>query len=253
MRVLGTPRRSTMAVLAGIWLATGAGCASLAVPSVTRFLERQRPVVAPNRVAVVWTTALLASEGSPSTRGFGGVVTFHGDQRKSPVRVDGELTVYAYDELSRGPGESAPDRKYVFTRDQLEKHYGKGPAGPAYHIWIPWDKVGGPRRDVSLIARFNPVEGSPVIGKPSRAVLPGPTDTLGRVVTSRRTFATCASPLPDGPGKPAPPNTASPDTSGRKMQTTTLTLPPRAMPLMVASRADGQPPRHEQPTETAAP
>jgi hypothetical protein len=223
-------RRCVTAIVAGLWLAGAAGCVSFRVPSMTQILQREEPVVCPRDVAVVWTTAVLSQQAKAGTRGFGGVVTFYAEKDKRPVRVDGELTVYAYEESSHATERPSPDRKYVFRREQLEKHYGSGPTGPAYHIWIPWDEAGGPRREVSLVVRFDPAPGSDdgktpdrvVIATPSQAVLPGPTDKRDRLEVSRDAKA---PEVLAGPNLPRAEGVA-PAAAGTKMETVTLDLPP---------------------------
>ncbi|MBN1588102.1 MAG: hypothetical protein JW888_01155 [Pirellulales bacterium] len=187
-------------------------------------------MVAPNTVAAVWTNAVFEQEGSRATRGFGGRVSFYGSDQKNSVRVDGRLTVYAYDELSPKTEDAAPDRKYVFTREQLEKHYGKGPTGPSYHIWIPWDAAGSVRREIALIVRFDPVEGKPVVGEPIHAVLQGPGEGRRRVSVSNTVPETIAASLRAAAEAPSSDDTEStgttrPQTVRRPMEITTLNLP----------------------------
>jgi hypothetical protein len=45
--------------------------------------------------------------------------------------------------------------------------------GPSYSIWIPWDQVGGPVRNLSIVARFEGTEGGVVISEPTTKLLPG--------------------------------------------------------------------------------
>ena len=177
-------RATAVLVMAGLWMAVTSGCATFRPTSVTEMFEKEKPVVTPSSMAVVWTTTQVEGSGEP-TRGFGGVVTFYDTKQEKPVRVEGDLTIYAYDELTHQTDTTVPDRKYVFTRQQLEKHYEDGAAGPAYHIWLPWDRLGGPRREVGLIVRFDSAEGKAVMSKPTHTVLPGTTDARDRVWASR--------------------------------------------------------------------
>jgi hypothetical protein len=238
-------RRCLTAIVAGLCLAGVAGCVSLRVPSMTQMLKRDEPVVCPRDVAVVWTTVVLSQQAKAGTRGFGGVVTFYADRDKRSVRVDGELTVYAYEESSHATERPSPDRKYVFRREQLEKHYGSGPTGPAYHIWIPWDEAGGPRREVSLVLRFDPAASTDdgktpdrvVIARPSHVVLPGPTDARDRLEITR---GAKAPEILAGPNLPQAQGCASADAPTR-METVTLDLPPGAVARRVNPAAGAVP------------
>ena len=201
--------------------------------------EKKEPIVEPSGVAVVWTTAVLEKEASRATRGFGGMVTFQGKDQKKPVRVDGQLTVYAYENLSHEHDDTTPERKYVFTAEQLKTHYGEGPLGPSYSIWIPWDEVGGPRREIGLIVRFDPVEGKTVMGKPAHNVLKGAKIAKDGKTTGKSSHVekVCYLPPVDEVNLPG---TAK--ASGPRMQTITLTVPSRGTrPIITASESARQP------------
>ena len=153
MRISAKLNRNMNAAFAAIWLSLATGCASLetpslpempslpSIPAVGKVFDKQEPISEPNSVAVVWTTAVMEKEASRPTRGFGGMVTFYGEDKKKPVRVDGQFTIYAYENLSHEHDDSTPDRKYIFKPEQMQTHYGEGPLGPSYSIWIPWDSM----------------------------------------------------------------------------------------------------------------
>ena len=175
-------RRIDVCLPAALCLCGVLGCATFttpavaplgSLPSVGDLIDREEPIAEPKGVAVVWTDAVFQKEASQPTRGFGGMVTFYGTDRKKPIRVDGQLTVYGYDDMSADEEDPVPDRKYVFKPEQLAKHYGEGPLGPSYSIWIPWDAAGGPRKAIGLIARFDSKEGTTVMSKPTHNVLEG--------------------------------------------------------------------------------
>ena len=226
MRIRHVPQTLAVVVLAGFCLA-GGGCASLTVSSVAHLLDKKETIVTPDDLAIVWTTALLRQETSPATRGFGGLVTFHAADGKSSVCVDGELTIYAYEDASRDVENATPDRKYVITAEQLKKHKGKGTTGPAYSIWIPWDAVGGPRREIGLIARFDSVDGQSVMGKPTHSVLSGPDAPNDRLTIRKTIEEPVVAQSPDQHVASVANQTESSGAPARRMQTTTLSVPSR--------------------------
>ena len=65
-----------------------------------------------------------------------------------------------------------PDWKFVFTPEQFATHHTKGGLGHEYTVWIR-DAAGGPRKEISLIARFVPKTGKMVVSEQSRHLLPG--------------------------------------------------------------------------------
>jgi hypothetical protein len=246
MRISAGLRRTAIAALAAIWLATGVGCSSLTAPSVPSIssipsmgsmFEKEEPIVDPSGVAVVWTGALLEKEASLATRGFGGMLTFYGEDKKKPVRVDGQLTVYAYGNLSPDHDNSTPDRKYVFTAEQLKTHYSEGALGPSYSVWIPWDGAGGPRQEIGLIARFDSVEGKTVMGKPTHNVLAGAKITKDRKTSGTNNEQTAHLSPVDGVNR-----SSVAKASGPQMKTVTLTVPSRGTrPMITVSENTQQP------------
>jgi hypothetical protein len=150
-----------------------AGCAPLNLknPLPWPAAPEDKPGV-PDRVTAIWTDTVLYHPDRPPERGFGGRLLFYGAKEK-PIKVDGTLVVYAFDETSRSPSNAKPDRKYVFPKELLAKHYSECGMGHSYSFWIPWDQVGGEQKELSLIARFLPAAGAPVIGQMTKHLLPG--------------------------------------------------------------------------------
>jgi hypothetical protein len=134
--------------------------------------EKPEPQV-PVRLVATWTETVLNKAGEKPTRGFGGRIAFFNRDSEDSVRVDGQLVVYAFDETSRPSHETHPTRKYIFPADEVVRHESESKLGPAYSFWLPWDEVGGPQRNISLIARFEPKGGPIVVGEQTKHFLPG--------------------------------------------------------------------------------
>jgi hypothetical protein len=92
----------------------------------------------PDRVIALWSDTILTRSDTPPVRGFGGRLMFYEGKKEKPVKVDGVLVVYAFDEGGRDPNSARPDRKYVITAEQLPAHYSKSKIGHSYSVWIPW-------------------------------------------------------------------------------------------------------------------
>jgi len=166
-------RLGALVCLAGLaWLGTAAGCARLDLASRLPWPGRDNKPAIPSQMSVIWTDTTLNQPGRPSVRGFGGRVMFYGKAGGPPVKVDGRVTVYAFDETDAKSG-SAPQKKYVFEPAQLPAHYSESKLGHSYSFWLPWDEVGGPPRQISLMVRFEPVGGPAVVSENSRQLLPG--------------------------------------------------------------------------------
>jgi len=136
------------------------------------FAKEDKPAV-PDRMMIVWTDTILHQPQKPGVRGFGGRVFFYSGNETNPVKVDGSLTIYAYDNDNLDSDATRPERKFVFTGEQFEKHMSYTDLGPSYSIWLPWDEVGGEGRQLSLVSRFDGSAGGVVISKPAVKLLPG--------------------------------------------------------------------------------
>jgi hypothetical protein len=163
-----------------VCLATISGCSSWSFSNISwpEWPFDDDPAV-PEKVVALWADTVLYQPDRPSIRGFGGRLMFFEAKREKPIKVDGTLVVYAFDETNRAANNAKPDRKYVFTPEQLPSHYsvakyGKSKIGHSYSIWIPWDEVGGEQKEISLVVRFEPKGGGAVtVGQAARQILPG--------------------------------------------------------------------------------
>lgn len=139
-------------------------------------LEPKEPEpVKPDRMVATWIDTTLSTVGKKPQRGFGGKLMFFEKTSEDPVRVEGNLVVYAFDETDRADHETHPTRKYIFPIEEFARHESDSTLGPAYSFWLPWDEVGGQQRNISLIAKFEPKEGPVVLGEQTRHLLPGLT------------------------------------------------------------------------------
>ncbi len=156
-----------------VFAVTQSGCTPLNLTASMPWPGRDSKPAIPGRMSVVWTDTTLNQAGRAPVRGFGGRIMFYGKDEKSPVKVDGRLSVYAFDESETTDGNPAPRKKFLFTPEQLPQHYSESKLGHSYSVWIPWDEIGGPPRRISLIVRFEPVGGPAIVSDDSHQLLPG--------------------------------------------------------------------------------
>jgi len=161
--------------IAGVEPAKAKQESKLAMPKVAMpWSDDEQPrVVAPDRVAGTWSEAVLHQDGK-GTRGFGGRLYFYDRSSSEPVRVEGQLVVYAFVEDERNETDHKPTKRYVFPPEQFAKHESSSEIGVSYSVWLPWDAAGGEQTEVSLIARFEPSQGGGlVVSDQTRHRLPG--------------------------------------------------------------------------------
>jgi hypothetical protein len=205
--------------------------------SVWPFNKEDKPGK-PDKVVALWSDTVLTQTGRAPLRGFGGRLMFYEGKKEEPIKVEGTLVIYAFDETDRDANNTRPDRKYAFTPEQLPAHYSKSKVGHSYSVWLPWDEIGGTQKEITLIVRFQPKEGAVAIGEPCRQLLPGriaPTQPKALAVPgnpqgpSLGTFpgqgndgvqrASYQAPTPDGAGL------LTAEWQQRRMSTATIAVP----------------------------
>ena len=257
--------RAVFRLLAGI-AAAGSVAWSTAGAAPWPFNKEEKPGK-PDRIMALWNDTVMTQPNQPPIRGFGGRLMFYEGKKEAPVKIEGTLVVYAFDETGRSADNTKPDVKFVFTPDQLPAHYSKSKIGHSYSVWLPWDAVGGVQKEVTLIARFEPKDASAVISQPARQLLPGriPPDRIRAVEKT-----TLPSPLAlqqsqaAGQGQAAGPGQAAGNTGvlpaayeapvaegpaarpdeprSRQMMTTTIAIPAGLASGMAVTAPQGFPP-----------
>ena len=188
--------------------------------------DRPEPQL-PDRLVSTWTDTVLHRPGQESKRGFGGRLVFFGHETEDPICVEGRLVVYAYDEANCDTQTAQPTRRFIFPREQFARHYSESTLGPSYSVWLPWDAVGGQRKNISLIARFEPHEGQLIVGEQTRHLLPGiaPPDAAQQGLPSMRKIQLAQYTTPtdaESHASNSPAETS--ETSRREMTTTSIRL-----------------------------
>jgi len=138
------------------------------------------PPQTPTRLVSTWEDTVLTKQGQKPQRGFGGRLVFFNRDSAEALRVDGQLIVYAFDEADAEFKNTQPTRRYVFPREQFVRHESPSQVGPAYSVWLPWSELGGEPKNISLIARFEPYQGTLIVGEQTKHLLPGIAPILAK-------------------------------------------------------------------------
>jgi hypothetical protein len=238
-------RRSFALAAAAVAIASLVGCSHFDlrrnIPWGEGTLGELEP---PGKIVACWTDTVLHQDGR-AVRGFGGRLIFFKRADGDPIKVDGTLVVYAFDETNRDPSNPKPDRKYVFTREQLAEHHSKTKAGHSYSFWIPWEAAGGEQKEISLICRFTPKRGPVIVGEQTRQLLPGTLPLVKADVNKEKRFQLDTS---SGIQQVA---YAEPATTSRSMTVNTIPLPPQvAQRISQATAPDAAAQQPPQPSGT---
>ena len=141
----------------------------------------------PTRLTALWTPTVLNQTNLPGIRGFGGRVYFYDGKGNKPIRVDGTLTVFAFDDTETDHTHDRPSRKFIFPAENLSDKASETKIGQSYSFWLPWDEVGGEGHEISLITRFESKSGTSITSNMTTHTLAGdsPADTHGHQAAHR--------------------------------------------------------------------
>lgn len=137
----------------------------------------------PVTMAAIWADSVYEQPGQMDVKGFGGRIFFY-DKYNKAVKVDGELIVYGFDDSVKNRKEQIADRKFVFKQEDFHKHYSENDLGASYSVWVPWERVGGFRKTITLIPMFKTADGSLIKCSQSISTLPGKVRKDDRVSQS---------------------------------------------------------------------
>ncbi|QDU76185.1 hypothetical protein Pan97_32300 [Bremerella volcania] len=149
------------------------GCSSLGKMPSMPWEDEEPEYKVPLKMVVTWKDAVRYNPNDPPTRGFGGRIHFY-DETQKPVRVEGSLTIYGYDDARQGDIDTErPNRKFVFEADKLQSHYSMSKLGHSYSFWIPWDRAGGEQKEITLAPFFHTATGQLIMSEQSKHLLMG--------------------------------------------------------------------------------
>jgi hypothetical protein len=167
------------------------GCSQLDTGKVWPWSISKSEKPQPGRMTVVWTHA-TEIESNREMRGFRGRIFFFPKEkstgqakqpdkdRDQPIKVEGTLTVYAFDVTAKGKLSPIVPRKFLFEPEKFKKQCSESKQGPSYQVWLPWDTVGGPPKQVNLWTRFDGInQGAVVMSDHSPQLLPGVSQMPG--------------------------------------------------------------------------
>ncbi|WP_437190910.1 hypothetical protein [Planctomicrobium sp. SH527] len=123
-------------------------------------------------------------DGLP-TRGFVGQVMFFAHGIDAPVRVDGDLMVYVFDDVGTEEEQQKPIHQFEFNSVAMKAFLTETNVGTAYQFFIPYTRKGAQKATCSLRVRLTPKTGNPVYSKMSSIVLAGKTARKPEVAVSQ--------------------------------------------------------------------
>lgn len=149
---------------------------------------RENPVV---QLMALWQPSSGVGNEMRSCRGFAGQIMFITANSPTPAEVEGEVTVWLFDDQGTPEEQAKPIHKFIFPAE-IWKQYGKnGPLGMTYTIFVPYTRKGSHEARCTLLVGFAQKEGATIQSEMVNVELTG---------TKNKTKAISDSPVDDEAG-----------------------------------------------------
>ncbi len=126
-----------------------------AMASATR-KEHKSPKV--SRVVCLWEPAVGKIPNGPK-RGIIGQVLFFEGRDTAPVKVDGEVVIYVFDDHGSIEDQSKPIHKLALSPEELKAVHAETAVGHSYHIPVPYPKDHGLTTTCTMRVKHTSVDG----------------------------------------------------------------------------------------------
>jgi len=168
--------KTAIACSLGITLMVASGCQHL---NLTRerslkdvpISDASNPIV---EMVCLWEAADGIGLDKKPCRGFAGQLLFFSGQNKAPIRLDGDLRIYVFDDASGIEERGKPIHQFDFDAGACTAFLTDTNLGAAYQMFIPYTRKGSHLANCEIRVRYTPKNnGNPVYSKMAKVILPG--------------------------------------------------------------------------------
>ncbi|MFG0333981.1 MAG: hypothetical protein ACF8TS_11515 [Maioricimonas sp. JB049] len=124
-------------------------------------------------VLCFWEAAEGRGLDNLPTRGFAGQVLFFTSGSAEPVKVNGDVRVYLFDDQGTPEEQARPIHQFDFHAHAWETFLRETNVGAAYQLFIPYTRKGVHQAECGIRVRFTPENGLPLYSKMAAITLPG--------------------------------------------------------------------------------
>jgi len=177
------PQSVSLTLVALLSLLFVLGCHT---PLAVKQIQAKNPLAknaakTPVEIVDVWNSYAQTTTEGKTMRGMAGRVHFYDDPRKGrAVKVEGDLTVYVFDDNETDPARTKPLKVFQFKAETLAQHYShQKPLGHGYNFFLPIDEIGGEEKPLCIMVRFDDklndtkLDDMPLIAQPINTILAG--------------------------------------------------------------------------------
>ena len=153
-----------------------AGCSSLNVskllPSKMPEATSKNPVSA---ILAIWEPSEGQGVDQLPSRGFAGQILFITRRNAEPVKINGDVRIYVFDDAGDDSKQGEPIHQFDFSAEAWNRHLQTNSLGPSYHCFIPYTrKDNSSQTHCTLRVRLTTESGRTTYSDMVSVVLPGP-------------------------------------------------------------------------------
>ena len=163
----------TLLVVAGLLTLSACSSLDLHLPGRTRPMmkaDKDHPVI---EAICLWQAGEGQGLDELPTRGFAGQILFFAQGRTEPVLVDGDVTIYVFDDIGGLEEQSKPFHEFKFDSANWQRYRVETHLGVGHQIFIPYTRPGAHHAKCSIKLKYTPKEGRTVYSRMAQVVLPG--------------------------------------------------------------------------------
>lgn len=150
-----------------------AGCSTLDLDIANFGRQPADQTAQVTEVVCLWEAAEgVGLDGLPS-RGFAGQMLFFTHGQAEPVRVNGDVRIYVFDDHGTLEEQARPLHEFNFPAEVWNTYLRTTNLGPAYQMFIPYTRKGGRLADCALRVRMTGDNRLPLYSKLANVTLPG--------------------------------------------------------------------------------
>jgi len=171
------------------WLVIGlialCGCQSVPLFSRAKYLESdaRHPVM---EVLCVWEAAEGRGTDNLPCRGFGGQILCFASGYKEPVKVQGDVRVYVFDDHGVSGDSSLPIHQFDFTAEAWNTFLKPSSLGASYQLFVPYTRKGLDSASCTLRVRLSPEGGTPIYSRLATVALTGHASDKRKLASEER-------------------------------------------------------------------
>lgn len=106
-------------------------------------------------------------------RGFAGQILFFTSRGTEPVKVNGDVHIYVFDDLGTPEEQAKPIHRFDFDKDSFQAFLTETNLGIAYQLFIPYTRKTTHKATCSLRIKVTPEGGRDVYSKMASVILSG--------------------------------------------------------------------------------